>query len=94
MDSYQSIQDMRAKGHLDGLQILDVVYRNGWASVDRRSYLTGESFTVADAYLSVILGWTKWVGIELERWPALGRYVARIAERPAVQAALEAEGLK
>jgi len=48
MDSYQSIQDMRAAGHLDGLQILDVVYRNGWASVDRRSYLTGDIAFAAD----------------------------------------------
>jgi len=58
-----------------------------------RSYLLGEQFTVADAYLFVILGWTKWVGVDLARWPALGAYAGRIAARPAVQAALQAEGL-
>jgi glutathione S-transferase len=58
-----------------------------------RSFLTGETFTVADAYLFVILGWTKHVGIDLAKWPVLQAYVARIAGRPAVQAALKAEGL-
>ncbi|MFL5271346.1 MAG: glutathione transferase GstA [Anaeromyxobacteraceae bacterium] len=58
-----------------------------------RTFLTGETFTVADAYLFVILGWTKYVGIDLAKWPVLQAYVGRIAGRPAVQAALKAEGL-
>jgi glutathione S-transferase len=58
-----------------------------------RSFLTGEAFTVADAYLFVILGWTKHVGIDLGKWPVLDAYSARIAGRPAVKAALKAEGL-
>jgi glutathione S-transferase len=33
------------------------------------------------------------VGIDLAKWPALTAYTGRIAERPAVQAALKAEGL-
>jgi glutathione S-transferase len=57
-----------------------------------RDYLTGE-FTVADAYLFTVLNWTKWTGIDLSRWPVLERYVARVAARPQVQAALKAEGL-
>ena len=57
-----------------------------------RDYLMG-SFTVADAYLFVVLGWTKFTGPDLARWPVLQEYVARVAARPHVQAAMKAEGL-
>jgi glutathione S-transferase len=58
-----------------------------------RPYLLGERFTVADAYLFVVLGWTRHLGIDLSRWSALQAYLARVGARPAVQAALKAEGL-
>lgn len=54
-------------------------------------YLLGQSFSVADAYLFTVLRWTKLVDIDLARWPVLTAYSARIAERPAVRAALAAE---
>ena len=57
-----------------------------------RDYLMG-SFTAADAYLFVVLGWTKFTGPDLARWPVLQEYVARVAARPHVQEALRAEGL-
>lgn len=56
-----------------------------------RPYLTGETFTVADAYLFNMLRWTAHTGIDLARWPALQAYFARIEERPSVKAAIEAE---
>lgn len=56
-------------------------------------FLMGEQFTVADCYLFVILTWTRYTGIDLGKWPALAGYVERIMARPAVQAALKAEGL-
>jgi glutathione S-transferase len=55
--------------------------------------LTGDAFTIADAYLFVILGWTHMHRIDLSRWPALADYRQLIARRPAVKAALRAEGL-
>jgi glutathione S-transferase len=58
-----------------------------------RAFLMGESFTVADAYLFVMLQWCRPHGIELETYPNLDDYEGRIAQRPAVQAALSAEGL-
>jgi glutathione S-transferase len=58
-----------------------------------RDVVVGRDFTVADAYLYVILGWTKQAGIDRERWPVLQAYHARIGERPAVKAARAAEGL-
>lgn len=58
-----------------------------------RAFLMGESFTVADAYLFVMLEWAEKLGLELQLWPNLDTYESRIANRPAVEAALSAEGL-
>jgi glutathione S-transferase len=58
-----------------------------------KKYLTGETFTVADAYLYTVLGWTRHVGIDLTKWPALEAYQSRVGHRPKVQEALKAEGL-
>jgi glutathione S-transferase len=58
-----------------------------------RDYLMGSTFTVADAYLFTVLGWAKFTGPDLSSWPTLQAYVARVAARPQVQAALKAEGL-
>lgn len=61
--------------------------------LEGHDYLLGNTFSVADAYLFTVLGWTRIVGIDLGEWPALTAYHARIAARPAVQAAMKAEGL-
>ncbi|HXJ10233.1 MAG TPA: glutathione transferase GstA [Burkholderiales bacterium] len=58
-----------------------------------KDYLTGKAFSVADAYLFVLLGWTKFTGIDLARWPNLQAFHARVGARPKVQEALRAEGL-
>lgn len=60
---------------------------------DGRSYLLGEAFSVADAYLFVVSNWAKPTGIGLEKWPRLAALVERVASRPAAQAAMRAEGL-
>ena len=62
-------------------------------NLEGKPYLMGESFSVADAYLFTLLGWTKWLDIDLGKWPVLKAYSDRVAQRPAVQAALKAEGL-
>ncbi len=61
--------------------------------LEGKSYLTGDTFTVADGYLYTILTWTGHLGIDLGKWPVLNAYVERVSQRPAVQAALKAEGL-
>jgi len=58
-----------------------------------QDYLTGAQFSVADAYLFTVLSWNKWVGIDTARWPVLDAYLARVAARPKVQEAMQAEGL-
>jgi len=60
---------------------------------DGRTYLTGETFTVADAYLYVMTTWSRGVGLDADKWPAITAFAARVAARPAVQAARDAEGL-
>jgi len=54
-------------------------------------FLTGVAFTVADAYCYTILMWSKLHDIDLAPWPNLAAYVARVAARPSVKAAEEAE---
>ena len=58
-----------------------------------KDYLTGKTFTVADAYLFVLLNWTKFQSIDLARWSNLAAFHARVGARPKVQEALQAEGL-
>lgn len=60
---------------------------------DGRSYLLGDSFSVADAYLFVLSSWTGPTGIGLQKWPWLQAFVERVSQRPAVKAAMAAEGL-
>ena len=63
------------------------------AQLAGKSYLLGEDFTVADAYLFTVLSWAKFIGLDLAQWPNVHAYQARVASRPKVQAALKAEGL-
>jgi glutathione S-transferase len=56
-------------------------------------FMLGEHFTVADAYLFTVLGWGKFVDIDLARWPKLAAYAGRIGVRPKVLDTLRAEGL-
>ena len=58
-----------------------------------KNYLMGDGFTVADAYLFTVAGWGKHVGVDLSGLSTLGAYLGRVAARPAVQAAMKAEGL-
>jgi glutathione S-transferase len=57
-------------------------------------YLTGETFTIADAYAYAVLNWTKIHNIDLSRWPRLVAFLKRVAGRPAVRRALTEEGLE
>lgn len=63
-------------------------------ALEGKSYLLGDTFTAADAYLYTILRWTKFAGIDLAKWPSIQAYFERVTARPAVQQALEAEKLK
>lgn len=56
-------------------------------------FLSGDSFTAADAYLWTILGWAKFADIDLASYPSIQKFMATVAARPAVLKSLQAEGL-
>jgi glutathione S-transferase len=58
-----------------------------------KPYLTGENFTVADAYLYVTLSWRERLQIDISGMPKLTAYYERCRARPSVQQARKEEGL-
>ena len=58
-----------------------------------KPYLMGEHFSVADAYLFTVTNWAPAVNLDISALKNLAAYRERIAARPAVQAAMKAEGL-
>ncbi|GBU14469.1 glutathione S-transferase [Enterobacterales bacterium] len=63
-------------------------------SLKGHQYLLGARFSVADAYLFTVMGWAKALKFDLSALTDLNTYLDRVAARPAVDAALVAEGLK
>ena len=63
------------------------------AVLSKQPWLLGEHFTAADAYLFTVTNWAKHVELDLSDFPAVLAFQKRAAERPAVQAAMDAEGL-
>ena len=61
--------------------------------LSRNDYLLDSGFSVADAYLYNILTWSPRVKVELFAYASIELFMARMGERPAVRASLEAEGL-
>lgn len=58
-----------------------------------KQFLMGEHFSVADAYLFTVTGWAGYVSLDISHLKNIAAYRERIAARPAVQAAMKAEGL-
>lgn len=56
-------------------------------------FLLGNSFSAGDACLFAVLGLCRPLGLRRADWPALARHAQAVAARPAVQAAMRAEGL-
>lgn len=57
-------------------------------------FLLGETFTVADAYLYTIVGWSNFAKVDLSGFPHLRDYLVRVGKRPAVLEAIRAEQVK
>ena len=57
----------------------------------RTPFLTGNAFTIADAYLFTVASWSGYLKVDISGFPHLVAYLKRIAERPAVVATLAAE---
>jgi glutathione S-transferase len=56
-------------------------------------WLLGDKISIADIYLFVTTNWARVVKLDLSEFPALMAFQQRMAERPAVHAAMLAEGL-
>ncbi|MES2644139.1 MAG: glutathione transferase GstA [Myxococcota bacterium] len=70
-----------------------IIQRLDWveSELERRPWLVGDQYGAADIYLFVITGWADGFGLDTRHWPHLREWRARIAERPAVKAAIAEE---
>jgi len=59
-----------------------------------KPFIFSDTFTVVDAYLLTMVNWLRPAGFDPAQWPGLKDYRARLSQRPSVQGALEAEGLR
>ncbi|MCZ7659524.1 MAG: glutathione S-transferase N-terminal domain-containing protein [Xanthobacteraceae bacterium] len=50
-----------------------------------------DRFTVADAYLCVVLGWSRATSLDLGKWPNLKAYASRLRKRASIARALAVE---
>jgi glutathione S-transferase len=70
---------------------------NRFALVDKhlagKQYLMGDQFSVADAYLFTVLRWSSLHQIDLKQYPNISAFMDRVAARPKVKEAMQAEGL-
>lgn len=62
------------------------------SQLDGRTFLTGETFTGADAYLFAVSNWARPVGLDLTDLANVQRFIATVAQRQSVKQALEDEG--
>jgi glutathione S-transferase len=58
-----------------------------------KPWMTGDNFSVADAYLFNVLRWCGYHKIDLAQWLNIQAFFARVGERHPVQQAMRAEGL-
>ncbi len=58
-----------------------------------RDFVLGTTFSIADAYLFTVLGWSKYVGVDLSAHTNITAYMARVGERPSVVRAMKEEGM-
>lgn len=70
---------------------LDKRYSYVAEQLAQREFLSGDQFTIADAYLFITLLWADNFKIDLSKWPTLKEYKERIASRTSVQEAQAAE---
>jgi glutathione S-transferase len=50
-----------------------------------------DGFSIADAYLTTVLNWSRASGIDLAPWPSVLAYYQRMLKRPSVAKALAEE---
>ena len=58
-----------------------------------KKYLMGDAFSVADPYLFNVTNWAPLVKVDISGFANIATFRAHMAQRPAVQTAMRAEGL-
>ncbi|KAB8057095.1 glutathione transferase GstA [Janthinobacterium sp. FT14W] len=93
--SFSPLFDPRIDAATKALFIEQLGKKYKWVDsrLEGRAYLTGDTFTVADAYLFVITGWAPGLGVDLSALTHLQAFLGKVAQRDSVRAAREAEGL-
>ena len=51
-------------------------------------FVTGETLTLADCYLTLVLGWAEGDGVDMATFPQLNNYLAMMRSRASVQAVI------
>jgi glutathione S-transferase len=82
--------DAKAMARQNAQKRLELVEK----SLEKEPFLLGKDFSAADAYLYVVLTWNSRTGLDLSGLPRTQAFFDRVAARPSVKAALEAEGLR
>jgi glutathione S-transferase len=82
-----------ADARAERIEALQRRYQLIEAQLEAGPYLDGELFSIADAYLFVVTRWASMLKVDLSAFPNLAAFQVRVAARPAVQAAMRAEGL-
>ncbi|MGQ3887480.1 glutathione transferase GstA [Legionella sp. CNM-1927-20] len=60
----------------------------------QQPYLLASHFTIADAYLFVMLLWAKNFQLNLSEWPHLEHFAKELSQREAIKKSLQEEGLE
>lgn len=64
------------------------------SQLELNKYLCGEEFTLPDAYLFVMVTWTRFFNIDLKEFPQLSQYFSELQSRKSIQKSLSEEGIK
>ena len=91
--SYSALFNRQLDAAAKAVYVQALDRRHAWVSqqLAERPFLTGETFTAADAYLFFVSGWAALVGVDLSPHTHLQRFLAEVGQRPAVRAARQAE---
>ena len=86
-------QDTAAETRAERQMYLRKRYTLVEKQLESRPYLLGDAFTAADAYLFTITSFADVVKFDLAAFPHVRAFQERVGARPAVKAAMRAEGL-
>ena len=56
--------------------------------------IAGDTFTLPDAYMFVMLNWAVFFNFDFTKWPHLSNYFIELKKRDSIQKSLQQEGLK